>query len=149
MTMQYALTPIHDQNSLEKLRQFLHAHKLPASDITLERGLFVGYYEQDGKLIGSGGLEVYGEIALLRSIAVDEKLRSQMIGKRIVEDLLTRARNLKIKAIYLLTETARDYFLKKGFVDVAREKAPEAIKLSTEFSQVCPASAVVMELVIG
>jgi N-acetylglutamate synthase-like GNAT family acetyltransferase len=146
--MQCELTSLLDQNSLEKVRQFLKANKLPYSDITLEGGLFFGYHDQDGRLIGSGGLEMYGEIALLRSIAVNEKFRGQLIGKKIVEDLLSKAKNLKVKTLYLLTETAHDFFLKKGFIDVPREKTPEVIKLSTEFSQVCPASAVVMKLAI-
>ncbi len=146
--MNYKSSIIQDQIALEKLQQFLKSNKLPAADIKLEGSLFFGYHNAAGKLVGSGGLEFYGTTALLRSIAVDEKLRGQSFGKKIVDDLTVKAKSLKIKDLYLLTETAHNYFLKKGFQDVPREMVPDVIKQTTEFSQVCPASAVVMKLTI-
>ena len=146
--MSYIPTVIKDQKSLEKLQQFLKANKLPASDLRLEQSVFVGYYDNANHLVGSSGLEFYGTTALLRSIAVDEKLRGQLLGKTIVEDIIAKAKDAKIKDLYLLTETARDYFLTKGFQDVPREVVPDVIRQSTEFSQVCPASAVVMKLTL-
>ncbi len=147
--MNYTSTIINDKETLEKLRQFLKVNQLPSPDIRLEGSLYFGYQDKDGKLIGSGGLELYGDLALLRSIAVDEEFRSQSIGKGIVEEIIDKAMSLKIKDLYLLTETARTFFLKNGFTDVPREKTPNVIKLSTQFTQVCPASAAVMKLSIG
>ena len=82
-------------------------------------------------------------------MAVDEKLRGKALGKEIVEEIIDKAKQLKIKDLYLLTETAHDYFLKKGFQDVPRDAVPDAIKQSTEFSQVCQVSATVMKLTIN
>ena len=147
--MNYTSTIIKNQESFEKLQRFLKANKLPASDLRLEQSLFVGYYDNSNHLVGSGGLEFYGNTALLRSIAVDEKFRGQLLGKTIVEDVIAKARDSKIKDLYLLTETAHNYFLKKGFQGVPRDAVPEAIKHSTEFSQVCPVSATVMKLTIN
>lgn len=144
--MFYTSTNIQDQPALDVLKKFLHANKLPTSDINLEGNLFYGYHDKEGKLIGAGGLELYGDIALLRSIAVDENLRSLSIGKRIVDEMIAKAKSIKIKEIYLLTETAQSFFSKKGFDIVPKEIAPDVIKNSTEFSQVCPASAVLMRL---
>lgn len=146
--MNYTSTIIRDQNSLEKLQLFLKANKLPASDLRLEQSVFVGYYDSANQLVGSGGLEVYGNTALLRSIAVGEEFRGQLLGKTIVEDIIAKAKDSKIKDLYLLTETAHNYFLKKGFQDVPRENVPEIIKQTTEFAQVCPASAIVMKLTL-
>ena len=146
--MNYTSTIINDQKSLEKLQQFLKANKLPASDLRLEQSVFVGYYDSANQLVGSGGLEFYGNTALLRSIAVGEEFRGQLLGKTIVEDIIAKAKDSKIKDLYLLTETAHNYFLKKGFQDVPRENVPEIIKQTTEFAQVCPASAIVMKLTL-
>lgn len=146
--MNYTSTIIRDQNSLEKLQLFLKANKLPASDLRLEQSVFVGYYDSANQLVGSGGLEFYGNTALLRSIAVGEEFRGQLLGKTIVEDIIAKAKDSKIKDLYLLTETAHNYFLKKGFQDVPRENVPEIIKQTTEFAQVCPASAIVMKLTL-
>lgn len=147
--MNYTTTIINDQNSLEKLQQFLKTNKLLATDLKLDGSFFIGYHEADGKLVGSGGLEQYGDTGLLRSIAVDERLRRKSLGKEIIEEIIDKAKQLKIKDLYLLTETAHTYFLKKGFQDVPRELVPSAIKQTTEFSQVCPASAAVMKLTIN
>jgi amino-acid N-acetyltransferase len=132
---------IQDQIALEKLQKFLQANKLPHTDIKINGNLFIGYHDDHGNLIGSGGLELYGSTALLRSVAVDESLRGKSLGKKIVEDLVEKARNLKIQSIYLLTETAHDFFLKKGFADVPRDQVPEAVRNSSEFLDVCPSSA--------
>jgi amino-acid N-acetyltransferase len=142
----YTLSIIKDQKSLEKLRQFLRLNKLPASDLNLEGNHFVGYQDEVGELIGSGGLELYGDVGLLRSLAVDEKMRGKSVGSKLVDEIIDKANNSNIKDLYLLTETAHDYFLKKGFQDVPREKVPDIIKQTTEFVQVCPASAIVMKL---
>lgn len=147
--MNYTSTIIRDQKSLEKLQLFLKANKLPASDLRLEQSVFVGYYDDANHLVGSGGLEFYGHAALLRSIAVDEKFRGQLLGKAIVEEIIAKAKDAKIKDLYLLTETAHSYFLKKGFQDMSREDVPDVIKQTTEFAQVCPASAAVMKLTIN
>jgi amino-acid N-acetyltransferase len=136
-----ASTMIQDQIALEKLQKFLQLNQLPHTDIKLQGNLFIGYHDEEGKLIGSGGLELYGDAALLRSVAVDETLRGKSLGKKIVEDLVEKARGLQVNNIYLLTETAHDFFIKKGFNDVSREEVPEAVRNSTEFSQLCPASA--------
>ena len=147
--MKYTSTIINDQKALEKLQQFLKVNKLPFSDLKLEGSFFVGYHNESEQLVGSGGLEFYGTTALLRSIAVDEKFRGQLLGEKIIEDIIIKAKDSKIKDLYLLTETAHNYFLKKGFQDVPREKVPDVIKQTTEFAQVCPASAVVMKLTIS
>src|SRR5690349_3384359 len=110
-------TMIQDQIALEKLQKFLQANKLPHQDITegitTKGRVFLGYYDDSGELIGSGGLELYGDSALLRSVAVKETVRGKELGKKIVDDLVTQARNSKINNIFLLTETAKDFFTKK------------------------------------
>ena len=86
--------------------------------------------------------------ALLRSLAVSQTMRSQSLGKQIVEDLIQQVKSKGIKEIYLLTLTAYYFFLKLGFSEVYRDAVPQEIKSSTEFSQVCPTSARVMKLVL-
>jgi len=132
---------IQDQIALEKLQKFLHANKLPYADVSLNGNLFIGYHDNQGNLIGSGGLELYGNTALLRSIAVDESLRGNSFGKQIVDDLVSKAKSLKVESIFLLTETAHNFFLKKGFSDIARNDVPESIRNSPQFLDLCPSSA--------
>lgn len=135
---------ITDQESLNEILKFLRESNLPYQDIKLSDNLFVSYHDPAGELVGSGGLEFYSNYALLRSVAVHANMRGQSIGKEIVSDLLSRAKSMGCIEVYLLTETARDFFLKLKFSDTARELVPAEIKSSTEFASVCPVSAAVM-----
>lgn len=145
MELTYKL--IEDTEHFEAFRSLLKASNLPADDLNYKRDLLVGYYEGD-ELVGTGGLEVHGHYALLRSLSVKFGIRGKAVGTTITEYLLTEAKKRKIKAVYLLTETARGFFKKKGFMDVPRNEVPEEVKSSSEFSHVCPTTAVVMCLPI-
>lgn len=135
---------VKEQQSLNDILSLLKNNKLPYEDIKLDNNLFISYRDENGKIIGSGGLEIYSSYALLRSVAVDQNERGKAYGKDIVKDLIDRAKRNSIKEVYLLTETAHDFFLKRGFKDVSRENVPAEVKASTEFSSVCPVSAACM-----
>lgn len=98
--------------------------------------------EDDEGLAGVAGLEVYGESALLRSIAAAHDGRG--IGHVLVEHLIARARALGVTDLVLLTTTAAGYFPRFGFETVARAEVPEALLASREFQGACPSSATVM-----
>jgi amino-acid N-acetyltransferase len=134
---------IKDAESFEAFRALLKASGLPADDLNFNKDLLVGYYEGD-ELVGTGALEIYGPYALLRSLSVKMGIRGKAVGTTITEYLLAEAKARNLKEIYLLTETAYGFFLKKGFADVNREKVPEEIKQSGEYSKQCSQSAAVM-----
>ena len=129
---------------LDEAFSLLKTSKLPYQDIKLDKNLFVSYHDEDHYLIGFGGLEFYSSYALLRSVAVKEELRGKAIGTSIVNDLLDRAKTNSVKEVYLLTETAYDFFSKRGFVEIWRENVPGEVKASSEFTSVCPVSAACM-----
>lgn len=56
------------------------------------------------------------------------------------------ARQLGIHEVYLLTETAADYFPRFGFHRIERAAASPAIHSSVEWTSACPASAQAMVL---
>ena len=99
-----------------------------------------------GRVVGCTALEVYGTTALLRSVAVDPIRRSRSLGSRLVQVALSMARQLGIHEIYLLTETAGDYFSRFGFHHIERADASPAIHRSVEWTNACPASAQLMVL---
>jgi len=135
---------IQDQIALERIQSFLKKNKLPAEDIKLKDSLYFEYRNENDVLIASGGFELYGDHALLRSVAIDETQRSRGLGKKIVDDLVEKAKELNITNLFLLTETAHDFFEKKGFADVDRNEVPGPIRNSTQFTSACPASACCM-----
>lgn len=139
---------VKTDKELESLKKFLQVNQLPADDLQLKNSLLLTYYNADDTLVGSGGLEFYERKALLRSLAVSPELRGQQLGKQIVQDLLQQARETGMNEVYLLTQTAFFFFQKLGFTEVQRDLVPEEIKVSSEFSQVCPSTAQVMKQVL-
>ena len=97
-----------------------------------------------GNLIGAAGLELFADVALLRSTVVTESARGLGHGAALVERVLFHARESGCREIYLLTLDADGYFQRFGFSPVSRDKAPGAIRSCREFTTLCPATAVLM-----
>ena len=146
MELTYKL--ITDEASFNAFRSLLKNSALPADDLDYKRDLLVGYYEGND-LVGTGALEVYGQYALLRSLSVKLGIRGKSVGSTITSYLIDEATKRNLKSIYLLTETAHGFFLKKGFTDTTRDKVPQELMASSEFSHVCPKSAAVMQLIVN
>jgi L-amino acid N-acyltransferase YncA len=99
---------------------------------------------ENNTLVASAGLEIYGTVALLRSVAVAKNKRGLGFGKQILEKTLEYASSLGVQELILLTETAPDYFKKLGFLPIPQKQAPVAARASVEFRGACADSAVVM-----
>lgn len=118
--------------------------RLPCADISeamLEH--FLGCGERDA-LGGVIGLEVHGEFGLLRSLVVRPASQRAGHGRALVEALELHAAARGVEALYLLTETAARFFSKLGYQVVGRGEVPHAIRMTREFSNLCPDTAIVM-----
>jgi len=122
----------------------LRAEGLPTDDLPQKLENFVLSIEEEG-ISGVCGLEIYSKYGLLRSLAVVKTHCNKGIAGQLIRQIEQNAVSNGLRNIYLLTETASAYFLNKGYENVARENVPEEIKQSTEFSHVCPVSAIVMK----
>ena len=100
----------------------------------------------DYDLVGCAGLEKYGEVGLLRSVAVAPSARGTGIGSRLLQGMSAAARADGLRELFLLTTTAASYFEKHGFIITPRSSAPVQVAESWEFRVGCPQSAVVMRL---
>jgi len=98
------------------------------------------------QVIGAAGLEVYGDVGLLRSVAVRQESAKRGLGTRLTLSVLVRARALNLRAVYLLTTTAAEFFAQKGFRRVERALLPTELNASRELQGACPATAVAMWL---
>ena len=142
MTEELRASPLVAE-ALPAMRAALRAASLPADDLD-EPSLTLFAYERFGRVVGYGGFEVHGDVALLRSIVVRPDHRSEGIGRRIVELLIASAGGLGVERAYLLTTDARDYFEGLGFEVVDRRDAPAALMQTRQMAGLCPASAVLM-----
>lgn len=129
------------------IESLLQAHRLPLAGARDHLSTFV-LAEAGTELLGCAGVEAYGDIALLRSVAVAPGLQRQGIGRQLLGLLIGEARRRSFKALYLLTTTAAAYFERLGFQRAARAGAPPALQQSAEFQGACPASADFMVLAL-
>ncbi|MGE5654490.1 MAG: arsenic resistance N-acetyltransferase ArsN2 [Bacillota bacterium] len=130
-------------NDLGDILGILTQHSLPVDGVTDRLADFL-VAKQSGRVIGVCGVERYGDVALLRSVAVTTSRLGRGLGHRLVDTMLAQLNNLGVKSVYLLTTTAPGFFQELDFERISRELAPEAIKATSEFHSLCPSSAVVM-----
>lgn len=130
-------------SDIEQIESLLKEYSLPVNDIFENINNFI-IAEQDNKIVGLGGFEKHGEIVLLRSITVTQEYRGKAIGKSIYQLLESKISRLGINQLYLLTETATDYFKNIGFTIKERTDVPEAVMRTKQFKELCPSTAVVM-----
>jgi amino-acid N-acetyltransferase len=100
----------------------------------------------DDEITGCAALELYGDYALLRSVAVDKPHQGQGLGHDLTQAALDLAREKGVQGVYLLTETAGEFFPRFGFHPTHRSEVPEAVRQSVEFTSACPENALVMVL---
>jgi amino-acid N-acetyltransferase len=137
------ITILSDQD-FQSFRTLLKSSNLPADDLSMQKDLLIAYRE-DGQLVGTGALEIYGAYGLLRSLSVKLGTRGKALGTALTDHLISEARSRGLKQIYLLTENAKGFFLRKGFTDVARSEVPAALQVSSEFSAT-PKAPTIMKL---
>ena len=125
------------------IRDALRAAGLPVDGVDARLdGFFI--CEIGNEFQGAAGLEIHGEDGLLRSVVVAPDRQRRGIGRRLCERVMDHARDAGCRAVYLLTLDAAGYFERLGFEAIDREKAPNGIRASREFSVLCPDSAVLM-----
>lgn len=121
--------------------QLLESAALPTSDLTdphMVHFFYVGTAFTPRAIVG---VEFCGPDALLRSLVVAPELRTSGLGSKLVEHAEAHARAQGARAVYLLTTTAEQFFRSRGYRVTPRDAAPPAIRSTTEFAGLCPASS--------
>src|SRR5689334_16849279 len=129
--------------------RLLSEASLPVADLTptlCENFFYLGEKERPAGLVG---LEPRGKVALLRSLAMAPDTRRTGGGSRLLAHAEAAARAQGVRDLYLLTTTAEPFFAKRGYRRVSREAAPQAIRDTREFSDICPASSAFMVKVLA
>jgi amino-acid N-acetyltransferase len=81
----------------------------------------------DDAVVGCGALHVMWEdLAEIRTVAVDPEYRGRKIGHRIVSELLSTARDLGIRRVFVLTFETR-FFGSFGFEQIDGAPVPPAV----------------------
>jgi len=131
-------------SDLPQIQALLASEGLPASDLDAGSLSTFIVLRDEGNLRGVVGLELHGDIALLRSLVVPKGHRGHGHGEALVDAAEARARVSGVQSIYLLTTTADQFFARRGYRSIPRDAAPDAIRRTTQFAGLCPSSAIVM-----
>ncbi len=128
---------------LDAVGALLAAANLPLDgmDEAFEHGIVA---IEDGVIVGAAAVERYGTDGLLRSVVVNPTRRGSGLGRAVVEAAEVSARRLGIRDLYLLTETAIDWFPRLGYAPLDRDAAPAGIAGSIEFTTSCVDTGILM-----
>ena len=105
---------------------------------------FILAFDEANQLAGIAGMELYGDVGLLRSVAVADPGKG--LGQQLVRRVVLEAQTQGIRQLALLTETAADYFPRFGFRAIPQAELPADLQASAELQGACPASATAMIL---
>jgi len=130
---------------LESVLALLQSVSLPSEGVREHLNTFV-VVEQDGLIIGCAGYEPYGDLALLRSVAVRPQSQNSELGSALVTNVLKSAAARGVKELVLLTTTAKNFFIRRhGFEVAVREDFESRLSASSEWNLPRCSSAVVLK----
>ncbi|MHA2099845.1 MAG: GNAT family N-acetyltransferase [Candidatus Kariarchaeaceae archaeon] len=89
---------------------------------------------KDNIIVGIIGLEIYENVALLRSVGVKTSYQGQRIGDDLMVVVEEFAKYKSISQIYLFTDTAEKWFERYDFIKISNEDLNPLLKQSAEFS---------------
>lgn len=138
---------LETDEGFETASRLLQSFGLPTEDLRDEQ-VSLWCHCEGRQLNSMAGLEVYGEVALLRSLAVRPDLQGAGEASSCLKTIETEAKAQGVRELYLLTNSAEAFFAKRGFAVVARDVVPDVIKATSQFSSLCPDSATVMKKVL-
>jgi UDP-N-acetylmuramate: L-alanyl-gamma-D-glutamyl-meso-diaminopimelate ligase len=102
--------------------------------------------DTDSAVVGAVVMELHGDAGLLRALATSPGRRGEGLGWMLADAALGRARRRGARRVYLVTESASDFFAEKfGFKTVARELVDAEVLESSQFHDL-PQGATTMVL---
>ncbi len=120
---------------VREIKRLLGGYGLPRADLGRYTGSFLVAEDEQG-VTGCAGLELYGQSAILRSVAVAERWRGSGLGRRLTEDAIELARRKGVKRLYLFTADAEGFFSRFGFRNVHIDEMDEVAHESREYQLV-------------
>lgn len=131
-------------SDFSEILALLDACGLPEAGLACRPGVLITVAREDGRIVGCAALELYGQQALLRSVAVAADRRGRGLGDRVVEAALGLAGRLSVSDLYLLTDSAEGFFARHGFETFDRSRVPSAVAASPGFATCHCADAICM-----
>ena len=115
-----------------RMAQLIAAAELPP--IFIEE-FIDGFLAADvaGQVGACGGVEIYDDCAVIRSVVVDPSARGQGLGGELAERLIVLARTRGAGDVYLFTMDAWEFWKRCGFTDVALDEWREPARACWQY----------------
>jgi amino-acid N-acetyltransferase len=133
---------IDSATALGEVKALLATCGLPHHDIRDDSVFVVAH--SGAEFCGTAGMEPFGAVALLRSVAVHPAWRRKGIAQALCNEVIHRARAMGVRRLFLLTTDAQAFFRRAGFATTERDSLPAEIRATAQFRELCPASASAM-----
>jgi amino-acid N-acetyltransferase len=132
------------KQDLEEVLTLLKLVDLPVEGVKEHFNNFF-VVKKEKTVVGCVGMEIYENVALLRSVALHPSVQGEGIGRQMVKKMEAFSVEKRVQTIYLLTDTAENFFLKLGYKIIPRADTDQRIKQSIEFKMLCPSSPVLVK----
>ena len=116
---------------------------LANDDVEDPHHLFWRFETDEEMPVGFGGLEPYGQDALLRSVVTLPPLRNKGIGTAIVATLETEAGLRGSRAIWIVSRAAGPFFEGRGYAKCLPSVVPDSIRATRVFQSANDAEVLV------
>jgi N-acetylglutamate synthase-like GNAT family acetyltransferase len=116
---------------------------LANDDVEEPHHLFWRFETREEMPVGFGGLEPYGQDALLRSVVTLPPLRNRGIGTAIVATLETEAQLRGSGTIWIVSRAAGPFFERRGYAKCLPSVAPDRIRATRAFQSANDAEVLV------
>lgn len=131
----YTIRKVHEED-IKSLNQFLKSASL--DPIKMDKQIphfFVVEQIKTQKFIGTIGMEIYSNQALLRSFVVKSSSNTQKLILYLLHMILAYAESLLLDKVYLITHRENPFLLEYGFQEIESTKLPTEIKSSKYFQK--------------
>lgn len=107
-------------DDIQRMAELMAAAHLPPLFIEEYLDGFIAA-DRAGEVIACGGVEMYGDSAVIRSVVVDEAGRGLGLGGKLAEALMSNARDAGASDLYLFTADALPFWQRHGFAEITFE----------------------------
>lgn len=83
--------------------------------------------ETEDLIVGCGGLDIVGDVAILKYLTILPEYRGQSLGDGLTRALVNYADRRNIKKLYLFSNKPMDYFKRFGFENIRLEDIQEKL----------------------
>lgn len=133
-------------DDLEAIEKLLTSSGLVAVEVAASLDRFL--VADRGVVVGVIGSEYADGTVLIRSLAIEPGLRKAGVAATLMDKAIMQAKVTGSTVAYLFTNTAAEYFARRGFINIERTEVPTVLLNSPAVSTCC-SSAIAMKLDCG